>query len=180
MSALSDLFAGIAAAIRDKNGETGTMKPAQFPEKISALDVHSTTVKEGLQYNSGEFTPTNTSAVTINHRLGVVPDIVMVCATGLGESVSLTADSDVVMSAIAYSATAIEALQGKSYIYLTNGAEVTHAFPITQSGTDMDSLGAIRSATAETFRFGGSASWPLGVGVTYRWVAYGGVVTEAV
>ena len=37
-NALGTLFSDIAEAIREKNGEEGTMKPAQFPEKISALE----------------------------------------------------------------------------------------------------------------------------------------------
>lgn len=34
---LGNLFKDIADAIRSKNGETGTMKPAEFPEKIAAI-----------------------------------------------------------------------------------------------------------------------------------------------
>lgn len=37
-NALGTLFGEIASAIREKNGETGTMKPAEFPEKISAIE----------------------------------------------------------------------------------------------------------------------------------------------
>lgn len=36
---LGELFGNIAAAIREKTGDTATMKPAQFPEKISAIEV---------------------------------------------------------------------------------------------------------------------------------------------
>lgn len=36
---LGALFGEIADAIREKTGETGTMKPAQFPEKIGAIEV---------------------------------------------------------------------------------------------------------------------------------------------
>ena len=37
MSALSDLFQNIANAIREKTGETGRMKPLDFPSKISTI-----------------------------------------------------------------------------------------------------------------------------------------------
>ena len=37
-NALGELFGDIAAAIRDKTGEEGKMKPAQFPEKISEIE----------------------------------------------------------------------------------------------------------------------------------------------
>lgn len=38
MSALSDLFQDIADAIRTKTGDTGSMKPASFPENILAIE----------------------------------------------------------------------------------------------------------------------------------------------
>lgn len=37
-NALGKLFGDIAAAIRSKNGETGKMKPAEFPAKIAAIE----------------------------------------------------------------------------------------------------------------------------------------------
>ena len=37
-NALGTLFGDIANAIREKNGETGTMKPAEFPEKILGIE----------------------------------------------------------------------------------------------------------------------------------------------
>lgn len=39
MSALSKLFQDTANAIRGKTGETGTMKPAEFPAKINAIEI---------------------------------------------------------------------------------------------------------------------------------------------
>ena len=41
MSALSDLFQDIADAIRTKTGDTGSMKPAAFPENILAIEAGS-------------------------------------------------------------------------------------------------------------------------------------------
>lgn len=38
MSALGDLFTDIATEIRGKTGETGTMKPAEFPDKIAGIE----------------------------------------------------------------------------------------------------------------------------------------------
>lgn len=37
-NALGTLFQNIASAIRAKTGDTGTMKPAEFPEKIAAIE----------------------------------------------------------------------------------------------------------------------------------------------
>ena len=36
---LGTLFGNIASAIREKTGETGTMKPAEFPDKIKEIEV---------------------------------------------------------------------------------------------------------------------------------------------
>ena len=35
---LAELFQNTANAIREKTGDTGTMKPAEFPEKIRAIE----------------------------------------------------------------------------------------------------------------------------------------------
>ena len=37
-NALGTLFGDIASAIREKTGDTETMKPAEFPEKIAAIE----------------------------------------------------------------------------------------------------------------------------------------------
>ena len=37
-NALGTLFGDIATAISEKTGDTATMKPAQFPEKIAAIE----------------------------------------------------------------------------------------------------------------------------------------------
>ncbi len=39
---LAELFQNTAAAIREKTGETGTMKPAEFPDKIRAIETGGT------------------------------------------------------------------------------------------------------------------------------------------
>ena len=58
MSVLSDLFADIATAIRAKSGENGTMKPAEFPEKISEISVGSDPVVQALEVTeNGTYTP---------------------------------------------------------------------------------------------------------------------------
>ena len=44
MSSLGDLFTDIADAIRTKTGEEGTMKPSEFPEKISGISGNSDVV----------------------------------------------------------------------------------------------------------------------------------------
>ena len=42
---LAELFQNTAAAIREKTGEAGTMKPAEFPEKIRAIEANGAEVE---------------------------------------------------------------------------------------------------------------------------------------
>ena len=81
---LSDLFSAIAAAIKEKNGETDLKyKPAEFPEKIADLDVSGGTGGSELIIASGEFTP-SAAQVKIQHNLGVMPDVFAIFATATG------------------------------------------------------------------------------------------------
>lgn len=55
---LGTLFGDIAKEIRAKTGETGTMKPAEFPEKISEISVGSDPVVQALEVTkNGTYTP---------------------------------------------------------------------------------------------------------------------------
>ena len=45
---LGTLFGNIASAIREKTGDTGTMKPAEFPDKIKEIEVGGTQINEFL------------------------------------------------------------------------------------------------------------------------------------
>lgn len=59
-NALSTLFTDIANAIRAKTGEpsTATMKPAEFPQKITDIDITVDAVLETLEATeNGTFTP---------------------------------------------------------------------------------------------------------------------------
>lgn len=68
---LGTLFGDIAKEIRAKTGETGTMKPAEFPEKISEISVGSDPVVQALEVTeNGTYTPDEGidgySPVTVN------------------------------------------------------------------------------------------------------------------
>lgn len=62
---LAELFQNVAIAIREKTGESGTMKPAEFPDKIRAIEAGSgggtanliplTVTKNGKYYPSESF-----------------------------------------------------------------------------------------------------------------------------
>lgn len=73
---LGELFRNIAAAIREKTGDTATMKPADFPEKISNIEAGG----GGAKIAVGTY-EASTSKQTIAHNLGVVPDIVICTPT---------------------------------------------------------------------------------------------------
>lgn len=92
---LAKLFGDIAAAIREKTGDEGTMKPIEFPNEIRAIVTGggdsgesgggssggesggsgSTDVREVWLSESGYFTPEEMT-YTVEHHLGKMPDIV--------------------------------------------------------------------------------------------------------
>ena len=72
--ALTDLLTQIADSIRSKDGTTDTIKATDFPQRI--LDIQS--VGSSLVSESGTFTVAEDKFnLTIQHSLGVVPDIVL-------------------------------------------------------------------------------------------------------
>lgn len=79
-NALGTLFGDIAAAIREKNGETGTMKPAEFPDKISAIETGGGSTESSVQYKYLAFTATSqTIGQRITLDIGFKPDILYIC-----------------------------------------------------------------------------------------------------
>lgn len=80
---LGELFGDIASAIREKTGDTATMKPAEFPAKISGIEVGGGSGGGGTPVvTMFTFTPTDEISHSVEHGLGVVPDIVYLrCAT---------------------------------------------------------------------------------------------------
>lgn len=75
---LGDLFGNIAAAIREKTGEEGTMKPIEFPEKIAAIEAGGGSgggqmFRTFMNINGGYNT-------RVNVNFGFKPDILLVYA----------------------------------------------------------------------------------------------------
>lgn len=79
---LGELFGDIASAIREKTGDTATMKPAEFPDKISAIEVGGGSGGTFVVAR-GSFTPTSTTACKLTHGLGVVPIYIQCYAEAL-------------------------------------------------------------------------------------------------
>lgn len=82
---LGNLFGDIADAIREKNGETATMKPAAFAEAIRAIQVGGGS-GEGMAvtFTAGERTiaSSETTGATFTHNLGVMPDVMVITTYG--------------------------------------------------------------------------------------------------
>lgn len=79
MSALGELFTDIASAIRGKTGETGTMKPAEFPDKIAGIEAGSGGLGGMWKFATKTFTALE-GQTFISHNCNVVPDIVILSA----------------------------------------------------------------------------------------------------
>ena len=114
----------------------------------------------------GSYTPTVSGNVTIEHNLGVIPDIIMVRGnvnavgyfaniTGFAEEIAQNGD-----------------FQKAQVIYSSGLVYVTGALNIF---SDSDSNGLIHSATPKIFKVGGS-SVAHEVGKTYSWTVIGGLV----
>ena len=93
---LATLFADIAAAIRSKTGSTDKMAPLDFPSQIDSITVGSGGSDGGstengitlgnLKINQGSFKAEDNIYVhTIEHGLGVMPDMVIVRHEYFGE-----------------------------------------------------------------------------------------------
>lgn len=184
MSVLGDLFADIAAAIRGKTGETGTMKPAEFPEKIGEI---VTGAPPSIKFASGAIEPT-ASVETVEHGLGVMPDIVFVCLRSGVVQKTLTL-------VYAYGVSdAFKALITSSEV--AGGAVASKAATVSDVRNTIDSgrsacatYGMIRDATTTTFTVGGEQYNLLDITpedtnpdddvepgtVYYDWYAVGGI-----
>jgi hypothetical protein len=74
-NALGNLFREIAEAIRAKTGGSDKMSPKDFPAQISGIQAGGGGDIEWV-FAKGSFTSSQTGKdVTVNHNLGVVPDV---------------------------------------------------------------------------------------------------------
>lgn len=115
---------------------------------------------------TGEYTPTESGIVTVEHNLGVIPDIIMVRAnaaaggyianiTGFAEEIAQDGDFQKIQ---VNSSNGLISMDGKINIF-----------------SDSDSNGMIHSATPKIFKVGGSFLVHE-VGKTYSWTVIGGLV----
>lgn len=168
---LGTLFGEIAGAIREKTGDTATMKPAEFPEKILGISGGGSGNKQyELVYS--QFTP-NTAQATIEHKLGRVPDVFLVFLEDIPTN-------NIVMSAWCFSPQMVEALGGgnNNTVTIFSGqsmsVRVNRDITLPSDGSTYCQYGGIHSFTDTHFSIGGS-SCGLYVGKFYRTIAICGL-----
>lgn len=165
-NALKILFQDIADAIRSKTGDTATMNPTEFPDRIAAIE--SSKPQEIIRV-SGEYTPSIEGSITVVHDLGLIPDIIMVesnlstsgylhDAFGCADEIAQDGNCRRVH---VYNASQITTIESDSSIYANDTTD-----------------GHINSVTPSTFTVGGSTI-KNDTNATYKWTVIGGLVSRA-
>lgn len=172
---LSELFVDIADAIRTKTGDTGKMAPAAFPENILGIVTGGSSGAGGEWVSAeGSFTAETTST-TIEHNLGVVPDIFGVFMSTMGPISNLVTEKYCLIAAYGLS----EKLKTESNVESCGGAfalsqGALFAGTVTTGLEDADgNMGRLNSATATTVKVGAAGLGELRVGEYYAWFAIG-------
>jgi hypothetical protein len=181
---LGELFADIAAAIRSKTGEEGSMKPTDFPSKIDSIASRDLSLLP-IKFKKGGFAP-NSSIYTIEHNLGCIPDIFIVYDTTVKTDME---PGTFLTFAIGFSRRMLDLL-----IPINNyPAEVAYALAyefdgklsgMTLTASDNSSItdctekqqeyGNLRSATDTICVIGGTFA-PMSINIEYRYIAIGGL-----
>lgn len=171
---LGTLFGEIANAIREKSGESGTMKPAEFPDKISQIVTGGGGSGE-LKYKTGYVSRYSMESIkTFSHNMGVVPDIIILYSEEPPVENTL-------FFTIGFSSAMIKAFGNE---YATIGfALITNTSMSTASNVGFESdtvktplgdgYGLIHSVNTSTFKAGGT-TWPLAIR-QYGWIAISGI-----
>ena len=173
---LGNLFGEIANAIREKTGGTGTMKPAEFPAEIASIVTGGGGNAGGeLKYTRGSFNATST-AMTINHNLGYIPDIMIVVYGNVPKAKQF-------IFGIGYSSAMLAALGG-GWLNIAQGSSENGSVQYTADvGVEADDPGfyyakwggGIRSMTTTSFVIGGGTEVALVPDNNYTWFAIGGI-----
>lgn len=164
-NALSTLFGDIADAIREKSGETGTMKPAEFPDKIAAIQVGGGSLSSNaVSFASGKFTASSNS-MTINHNLGAVPDVVLIVYATIASGTHL-------QSSMMYSQRWMDASGRYRGFLVVNGVEFYNS---TRPVTGVGMGGHPSLANENSFQVGADSGYgTLGQDAPYYWIAIAG------
>lgn len=163
---------GIAEAIRSKTGGTDPIKVSDMAAQIAGIMTGGGDKTPVMK--SGSFKPT-TGVVTVQHNLGVIPDIAIVI-------IQATVGNSKFIGSVGYSQAMVDALGG-GYIcpaYYTaatgtGGANISTDIGIEQSNSRGNTYGNIRAATETTFVVGGD-EMGCQTNVTYRYIVIGGLI----
>ncbi len=178
---LGNLFQEIAEAIRGKTGNSGTMKPAEFPANINSI-VQTGETKQ-LTYKFATVPTVTSDIMTINHNMGVVPDIIMflpnnpptastlVYSIGMSTAMINALRTDEYPAKTGYIATFTDSNNGtNSYYGVTLGTCNGH-----EGDPEYPQYGAVRGVTATSFTVGGTMA-PLSRAASgYIWIAIAGI-----
>lgn len=153
---LGELFGSIADAIRDKTGETGTMKPSDFPQKIHGIIGGSSGT---LTYTDGSFFSAEGGINTIEHNMGRIPDMIVVY-------VQQVPQMDWLVISVGYSQAMMNSFTGDVYApssfisYETNVTmQISHGMETTSELAER--AGAVRNVNSSTFTVGGTQQYGL-------------------
>ena len=175
---LGNLFEEIANAIREKTGGTDTMKPAEFPAEIAAIPVGGGgggDASGAIKYKDGYFEcySGQGSIRTINHNLGVVPDILIVTYNNVPSS-------GILQSSVAYTSKMLEVFGG-GWLSKAQGVTVSGSvYGTSNTGVDIEQdgvyvlIGGIRNVTSTSFDIG-STTYALPTTGSYSWTVIGGI-----
>lgn len=168
MSALSDLFQDIADAIRTKTGNTGTMKPIDFPNAISNIEAGGGGGSGTVVSKKGTFKATAQTGNVVTHDLGVTPDLIVVWqdTNWSGTLVAIGKGPKL--------------YNGSNYVHIAgyqNPNDTSCPYWLTGGNTSVDVANTampLYSANASTFTVGGTMM-KLVVGRTYYYEVTGGL-----
>ena len=182
---LGTLFGDIANAIRAKTGDTATMKPIDFPTKISEIEVSSSGGSGGsVIVNEGTIKPTADKQIyTIEHGLGVVPDLIIVRIYHAISETQMPNYYYTIYGGFSFSSAFLERIPsdlrsefGAWWVWV--GGDVGF-MTVTGGGLDLTNSeiwGHIRNGNASTFQVGGSKSAHMPEGAEYKWCAVAGLL----
>lgn len=166
---LGTLFGDIANAIREKTGEAGTMKPNEFPVKIAGIpcgNASFTFYTDSFYANGGE--------ITVEHNIGVIPDILVVYTNhvpGFNSLIISVGFSQAMMNALgedAYAPTSYIITDAAITVHVTHGMEST-----SDHAAD---FGCVRAVTDTTFVVGGGTKSIMLDKELYSYFAISGIV----
>ena len=172
---LGTLFGDIAEAIRSKTGEAGTMKPAEFPDKIAGISVGGGSGGDGEWVIASGSVDGNGDVLTVTHGLGVIPDIVTVLYNNSGRPLpSETQEGGRLVTGCFFGEKMLggagTTVKNYGYIFAYSPTNQTTLIAMPTDGIENAWIG-IRDVNARTFQLGTSAV-KLFSTLTYNWTAY--------